>query len=160
MAHPITTFLSFDGHAEAATRFYTELFPGGKIHSLKPLGTPGDGAGEGNIVATFEIFGGRFLALDVGPMFTPSPAISLMVHCATQDEIDRYWDALCDGGAPMACGWVTDRFGVTWQIVPESLEWLTDGSDPDGTARVMQALTRMVKLDKAVLEAAYRGEPA
>lgn len=147
----LTTFLSFDGLAAEASRFYVDLF-GGTMTRVGPLG----GDPNGPQVADFEILGKRFVALDVGPMFTPSPAISLMVHVEGQAEIDRIWNALeADGGKPLMCGWITDRFGVTWQVTPKFLDWVTRSDDTAGTARVMEVLTKMVKLDEAKLREAY-----
>lgn len=144
-------------------RFYTSLFTDGKIVSIKryPEGiTEGPMAGMGGKVLTgvFELFGQRFMALDGGPVFKPSGAVSFLVECETQKEIDRYWDALVEGGDPSAqqCGWLKDRFGFSWQIVPDMGRWMA-GPDSVASGRAMQAMLQMKKIDIAALQAAYDG---
>jgi predicted 3-demethylubiquinone-9 3-methyltransferase (glyoxalase superfamily) len=118
-------------------------------------GEAGPGAKGSVMTATFEIEGQEFLALNGGPMFKFSPAISFIVYCKTQEEVDDYWAKLLDGGAPSQCGWLTDKFGVSWQIVPTILPQMMLDRDPVKTARVMQALLKMVKLDIKLLQQAY-----
>ena len=154
----IAPCLWFDGNAEEAARFYTSVFSESRIATTLHYTDAGPGR-KGDVLAiTFEIEGQEFMALNGGPQYHFTPAISLLVHCASQEEVDRYWEKLCDGGTPVQCGWLTDRFGVSWQIAPDKL--LTMIRDPDGAkaSRVMQAMMKMVKLDIAELERAYRGE--
>jgi len=106
------------------------------------------------VMINFELDGRPFMALNGGPMYTFTPAISLVVNCQTQKEVDHYWDGLLDGGEPSQCGWLTDRFGVSWQIVPNRLGELMSDPDPERSGRVVQAMLQMVKLDIAQLEAA------
>lgn len=113
---------------------------------------------EGQVMtATFSLDGQDFMGLNGGPHFKHSPAMSIMVNCADQAEVDGFWNRLLEGGAPSQCGWLTDRFGVSWQIVPAALERLTSSDVPGQSARVMQAMLKMVKLDVAVLEQAAQG---
>lgn len=153
----ITPFLWFDDKAEEAARFYVSIFGNGRIaHVMRH----GDNAPQpkGSVLSVeFEIEGQTFTALNGGPHYRLTPAISFFVNCETQAEIDRLWQALAEGGEPMRCGWVTDRFGVTWQIVPQRLLSLLEDADPARSARVWQALMGMIKLDIAALEAAHAG---
>jgi predicted 3-demethylubiquinone-9 3-methyltransferase (glyoxalase superfamily) len=159
----LTPFLWFDSQAEEAMQFYTSLFPGGKIVHIKryPDGiTDGPMAGMGGKVLTgvFELFGQRFMALDGGPVFKPTGAVSFLVQCETQAEIDTYWNALTEGGDPSAqqCGWLKDKYGFTWQIVPDMARWL-DAPDTEASGRAMQAMMAMKKIDIAALDAAFKG---
>lgn len=159
----LTPFLWFDSQAEEAMQFYTSLFPGGKIVHIKryPDGiTDGPMAGMGGKVLTgvFELFGQRFMALDGGPVFKPTGAVSFLVQCETQAEIDTYWNALTEGGDPSAqqCGWLKDKYGFTWQIVPDMARWL-DAPDTEASGRAMQAMMTMKKIDIAALDAAFKG---
>jgi predicted 3-demethylubiquinone-9 3-methyltransferase (glyoxalase superfamily) len=106
------------------------------------------------LVVNFELDGRPFMALNAGPQYVFNPAISFVISCDTQDEVDFFWDRLVDGGSPVQCGWLVDRFGVSWQVVPNRLEELMNGPDPATVGRVTQAMMRMVKLDIAQLEAA------
>lgn len=143
----ITTFLWFDDTAEEAARFYVSLFEDARIVSKSPM------------MVVFELAGQRFMALDGGPQFTFNEAISLYVDCENQDEVDALWDALtAGGGAPGRCGWLQDRFGLSWQIVPAVLGELMQDDDPMRVERVREAMLAMERLDVARLEAAYRGE--
>ncbi len=159
---PFTPCLWFDGNAEAAVAFYLELFDDARIVSLTryPEATAalaGRPAGE-VMTIVFELQGREFMALNAGPEFVFTPAISFMVDCATQAEIDRLWDAFCDGGEPMMCGWVTDRFGLTWQLVPRLLnEYMASGDGPR-IERMTEAMLTMQKLDIEGLRAAYEGD--
>ncbi len=141
----ITPFLWFNGRAKEAVDFYVSVFKNSKTVSITPL--PPNPSGDGNIVATFEIEGQEFVALDGGPMYQFTPAISFVVNCETQVEVDHYWGKLSDGGQQLQCGWVTDKFGVSWQIVPTVLTQLMKDKDPVKKKRVFDAMLQMVKLD-------------
>ncbi len=151
----IVPFLWFDTQAEEAARFYTSLFPDAKIDSVTRYGEAGPGPAGAVMSVTFTLAGQDFYALNGGTVFHFTPAISLFVNVETQPELDALWDALADGGTPIQCGWVTDKYGLTWQIVPTALGRLLNDPDPAKAARVMQAMMGMVKLDIASLQAAY-----
>jgi predicted 3-demethylubiquinone-9 3-methyltransferase (glyoxalase superfamily) len=147
----ITTFLTYDKQAEEAVRHYLSVFESGKI-------TKTTRAASTVFSVTFELFGRNFIALNGGPTFKFSNAISLFVSCDTQAEIDRYWSGLvADGGKEVQCGWLVDRFGVSWQIVPSALPGLLGDKDPAKAKRAMQAMMQMKKLDIAALERARDG---
>lgn len=150
----IVPFLWFDGRAEEAARFYISLFKNSRIVSITNLENTGRNCDETVKSVIFELEGQRFHALDGGPQFTFSPAISLFVNCDTQQEIDHYWEALSAGGVTIQCGWLTDKFGVTWQIVPAILGELLRSEDKARAARAMNAMLGMVKLDIKALEEA------
>ncbi len=157
----ITPFLWFDTQAEEAARFYTSLFENSRIVAVTryPDAVP-DRAGS-VLLVTFELAGHQFHAMNAGSDNQFSDAISLLVECETQEEIDHYWDALlADGGQPSRCGWLTDRFGLSWQVIPAALGTLLTDADPAKAARVGQALMTMQKLDLGALQAAQQGEPA
>jgi predicted 3-demethylubiquinone-9 3-methyltransferase (glyoxalase superfamily) len=155
MQKKITTFLTFDGQAEEAIEFYTSIFPDSKILSTSRYGAGGPGP-EGSLMsATFELAGQEFVALNGGPSFTFSQGISLFVDCETQDEVDELWERLTDGGEPGPCGWLTDRFGVSWQIIPRTLGELLNDDDPEKAQRVMQAMLQMRKIEIEGLQRAY-----
>lgn len=145
----ITPFLWFDGKAEEAARFYLSVFPDAEILDTMP-GPNGTVLG-----VTFRLLGQRFTALNGGPQFSFTPAVSFFVSCDTQEEIDRLWDNLVAGGAPQRCGWLTDRFGLSWQIVPAVLGDMLRDADRARAGRVFQAMMGMVKLDIPELQAAY-----
>jgi predicted 3-demethylubiquinone-9 3-methyltransferase (glyoxalase superfamily) len=150
----ITTFLTYNGTAEEAVRHYVSVFENGKILSIAR-------AGEGTpaFSLTFELFGKTFHALNGGPTFTFSQGISLLVDCEDQAQIDRYWTKLTeDGGKEVQCGWLVDKFGVSWQIVPKKLGALLGDKDRAKAGRAMQAMMKMKKLDIAALERAHAGE--
>ena len=152
----ITPFLWFDGRAEEAMHFYTSVFKNAKMLDVSRYGDAGPGKPGSVMTATFEIEGQRFIALNGGPHYSFTPAISFMVHCDTQAEVDAYWDRLsADGGTPVQCGWITDKFGVTWQIVPNALREMLQDEDERKSAAVMKAMMEMVKLEVAGLRAAY-----
>ncbi len=153
----ITPCLWFDGKAEEAARFYVSVFEDGRILGVTHY--PEDAPSPAGTVMTvhFTVNGQTFMGLNGGPAFTFSPAVSFMVNCDTQEEIDRYWALLSDGGQEVECGWVTDRFGLSWQIVPRSLAAMMTSGDAAAVARMVQAVWKMKKLDLAVLERAYRG---
>jgi predicted 3-demethylubiquinone-9 3-methyltransferase (glyoxalase superfamily) len=151
---PIITCLWFDTDGQEAAEFYTSVFPEAKIISTSRYTAAGPGP-EGSVMTVeFAIGGTRFLALNAGPQFTFTEAISFQVMCATQDEVDYFWARLSDGGQQNVCGWLKDRFGVSWQIVPEVLPRLLVGEDRARAQRVTQAMFGMTKLDIAALERA------
>jgi len=150
----ITPFLWFDGKAEEAANFYTSIFPNSKIVSMMRSGEPGPGPKGSVMSATFELQGQEFIALNGGPMFTFSPAISFFVHCETQEEVDKFWEKLSEGGEKQRCGWLKDKFGVSWQIVPTVLGQLLQDKDAEKSKRVMNAMLLMDKLDIASLKRA------
>jgi len=153
----ITPFLWFDDKAEEAVDFYTSIFKNSKTISISRYGDAGPGPKGAVMVAKFQIEGQEFMALNGGPTFTFSPAISFVVNCKTQEEVDELWEKLSEGGAKSQCGWLTDKFGLSWQIVPTVLGELMQGKDPVKTNRVMAALLQMTKLDIEGLRKAYEG---
>jgi predicted 3-demethylubiquinone-9 3-methyltransferase (glyoxalase superfamily) len=154
--HNIMPCLCFNQEAEAAARYYVSLFPNSRIESISYY-TEGMPMPAGTVLTVFvELLGQRLMLLNAGPSFKLSEAVSLMVPCATQAELDAYWDKLLDGGEAQQCGWLRDRYGLSWQLVPAQLEqWLA--GDAAATQRVMQAVMGMVKLDIAAMEQAFRG---
>ncbi|HEX3953565.1 MAG TPA: VOC family protein [Stellaceae bacterium] len=154
----ITPFLWLDGHAEEAAAFYVSLFANSRIIETMRYGEAGPGQPGAVMLAEFELEGQRFIALNGGGQFKFSPALSLFVDCQTQGEIDALWGKFCDGGRAIQCGWVTDKFGVTWQIVPNMLLKLLQDKDTVRSQRVMRAMMQMVKLDIAALQRAYDGD--
>lgn len=160
----ITPFLWFDKDAEEAMKFYTSVFKNSKIVSVKrypdePLEGPMKGM-EGKILTgVFELEGQRFMALDGGPFFKPSNAVSFYVECETQEEVDYYWDKLTEGGDPKAqqFGWLQDKYGFSWQIIPAALPRMLNDPDSGKAGRVMQAMLRMKKIEIEELEQAYEG---
>ncbi|HUF40549.1 MAG TPA: VOC family protein [Verrucomicrobiae bacterium] len=151
----ITPFLWFDDKAEEAVNFYTSIFPNAKIVSLMRYGEAGPGPNGSVMSATFELNGQEFIALNGGPMFTFSPAISFFVHCETQEEVDGFWEKLSAGGEKQRCGWLKDKYGVSWQVVPAVLGPLLQDKDPEKSKRVMNAMLQMDKLDIAALNRAH-----
>jgi predicted 3-demethylubiquinone-9 3-methyltransferase (glyoxalase superfamily) len=155
--HP---FLWFDNQAEAAMDFYVSIFPNSKVLSVQRYGPGGPGPEGSVMTADFELDGQRITALNGGPVYQLSPAFSFVIDCADQKEVDHYWDRLIEGGQASQCGWLTDRFGFSWQVVPKQLFETIGGPDAAGRQRAMAAMMQMVKLDVARLEAAYAGEAA
>jgi len=153
----ITPFLWFDTQAEEAARFYVSIFPNSRIGDVLRYGDAGPGP-EGSVMTiAFELDGRPFAALNGGPHFTFNEAISFAVDVADQAELDALWDTLCDGGTPGQCGWLKDRYGVSWQVVPGVvLEMLAD-PDPARVRRVMEAIHGMTRIDIARLRQAYEG---
>ncbi len=151
----ITTFLTFHDQAEQAAKFYTSLFPDSRITGITYYGDLGPRPKGTVMTVTFELAGQEFVALNGGPDFHFAMGISLMVNCETQAEIDRLWDKLSEGGAPNVCGWLTDRFGVSWQITPVVLGQMLSDPDPAKAQRAMAAMMKMAKLDIRGLEQAY-----
>lgn len=148
----ITTFLTYDDQAEAAAQLYTSVFKDSKILGTSRYGEGGPGSPGAVMTVTFELAGQPFIALNGGPSFTFAQGISLFVNCETQAEVDELWENLSAGGAPGRCGWLTDRFGVSWQIVPSVLGELLGGTDREKARRVMQAMLQMTKLDIQALQ--------
>jgi predicted 3-demethylubiquinone-9 3-methyltransferase (glyoxalase superfamily) len=157
----ITPCLWFDGKAEEAARFYVSLLPDSRIDAVLPytVETPGGKLGD-TMLVEFTLAGQSYMALNGGPYFQFTPAISLFVSCEDQAEVDRLWDALLDGGKPLECGWITDRYGISWQIVPGMLGAMMKDKDPAKVRRVTEAMLQMIKLDINALENAYRGASA
>ena len=154
----ITTFLTFDNQAEDAANFYTSVFKNSKIVNTSRYGEAGPGAKGSLMTATISLDGQELILLNGGPSFTFSQGISLLVYCETQAEVDDYWSKLtADGGKEVACGWLTDKFGVSWQIVPTVLMKLIGDKDAKKAGRVMQAMMKMVKLDIKALQQAAEG---
>jgi predicted 3-demethylubiquinone-9 3-methyltransferase (glyoxalase superfamily) len=159
----ITPCLWFDDQAEEAARLYTGIFPNSRIIGTTRYGEAGreiHGRDAGTVMTVaFELDGQAFTALNGGPRFSFNAAISLQVHCETQEELDHYWHRLCEGGDERAqqCGWLKDRYGVSWQVVPVLLQAMLNESDPVRTDRLMNALLKMRKLDPAGLERASQG---
>lgn len=151
----ITTFLWFDGHAEQAAELYTSLFPDSRIVDVSRYGEGGPGKPGSVMSVTFELAGQQFFALNGGPHYQFTPAVSLYVSCQTQEEVDRLWAKLLEGGGKeTACGWLDDRFGLSWQIIPDVLPKLLSDPDRGRAGRAMQAMLKMKKLDIAGLNAA------
>lgn len=153
----ISPFLWFDHQAEEAMNFYVSVFKNAQVGTVSRYGK-GAPVPEGTVMAcTFTLEGLEFQALNGGPVFTFNPAISLFVDCVDQLEVDTLWNKLCEGGAPGQCGWLTDKFGLSWQIVPRALsEYLSD-PDPAKAGRVMAAMMQMTKIDIAALKKAHAG---
>jgi predicted 3-demethylubiquinone-9 3-methyltransferase (glyoxalase superfamily) len=158
----IAPCLWFNNEAEAAAKFYVSVFENSEIISINHYGESGASASEqpaGSVMTVvFKIAGQKYMALNGGPVYTISPAISFMVNCETQDEIDYYWNKLSEGGAPIQCGWLNDQFGVSWQIVPAELGQMMKNGTPAQVERVMAAILQMIKLDLNELKAAYEKE--
>jgi predicted 3-demethylubiquinone-9 3-methyltransferase (glyoxalase superfamily) len=160
--HGITPCLWFDGNAEEAATFYTSIFPDSRIEkvSSSPADNPSGRAGE-TLTVVFTLNGTRFMGLNGGPDFKFTEAISFEIECDDQSEVDRYWDRLIEGGGEHSvCGWLKDRFGVSWQVTPRRLNEMIDSPDRAGARRAMEAMLQMTKIDLPQLEAAFRGEPA
>ena len=159
MKQKITPFLWFDGRAEEAMLFYTSIFKNSKVGRVSRCGDAGPGPKGSVMSATFELEGQPFHALNGGPMFQFTPAISFFVDCNTQDEVDELWNKLtADGGKPSRCGWLQDKFGVSWQIIPSALGELLGDPDPAKSGRVMRAMMQMAKIDIAGLQRAHDGK--
>ncbi len=151
----ISTFLWFDGAAEEAADHYVSIFPNSSIDSVSRQGAEADGVPAPVLMVSFQLDGRPFSALNGGPMFSFTPAISFVVSCEGQAEVDEYWSRLSEGGSEGQCGWLTDRFGVSWQVVPSALGTFIGGADTAGAARAMQAMLGMRKLVIEDLAKAY-----
>jgi predicted 3-demethylubiquinone-9 3-methyltransferase (glyoxalase superfamily) len=156
----ISPCLWFDGDAQEAARFYTSLFPNSRIDSVEASAADTPSGPEGQILTVeFTLAGRSFIGLNGGPDFTFNEAISMSIDCDDQAEVDRYWTALlADGGQPSVCGWLRDRFGLSWQVIPRQLPEMLASRDRPAAKRAMEAMLKMVKIDVAELERAYAGE--
>jgi predicted 3-demethylubiquinone-9 3-methyltransferase (glyoxalase superfamily) len=156
----ITTFLTFDDRAEEAVEFYTSIFDDSRILSTRRYGSAGPGPEGELMTATFELAGQEFMALNGGPSFSFAQGISLFVDCETQEEVDELWEKLSEGGEKGPCGWLTDKFGVSWQVIPRQLGEMLGDKDADKSQRVMKAMLQMSKIDIEGLRRAYESEEA
>jgi len=155
----ITPFLWFDANAEEAVSFYTSVFKNSKIDEISRYGDSGPGPKGSVMVINFELDGQKFMALNGGPVFKFTEAISFVVNCKDQEEVDYYWEKLTDGGKEVECGWLKDRFGLFWQVVPTILGELLADKDPAKRERVMKAMLQMKKIDIEELKGAAEGVP-
>ncbi len=153
----ITPFLWFDTQAEEAARFYTSIFKNSRIVTASRYSEVGPGPAGSAMVVAFELDGQPFLALNGGPLFKPNESVSFLVNCETQSEIDHFWSRLSEGGEPSQCGWLKDKYGFSWQVVPPSLGAMLTDPDAGKSKRVMAAMLQMKKIDIAALERAYAG---
>ncbi len=153
----ITPFLWFDGQAEAAANHYLSIFPNSRITSVLRWGEAGPGPKGSVLTVAFSLDGNDFVALNGGPQFKFSEAISLTVPCKTQDEVDQYWEKLSAGGSKGQCGWLKDKFGVSWQVAPTILPEMLQDKDQAKADRVMRAMMQMTKIDIGALRKAYEG---
>jgi len=151
----ITPFLWFDNQAEEAINFYTSIFKNSKIQSISRYGEAGPGKKDTVMVASFKLEGQEFIALNGGPQFKFTEAISFSVDCKTQEEVDYLWEKLTEGGQESQCGWLKDRYGLSWQIIPSILMELLQDKDPEKSKRVMNAMLQMKKIDIHTLKQAY-----
>jgi predicted 3-demethylubiquinone-9 3-methyltransferase (glyoxalase superfamily) len=154
----ITPFLWFDGKAEEAANFYVSIFKNSKINHVSRYGDAGPGPKGSVMIVSFQVEGQSFTALNGGPQYKFTPAISLFVNCQDQAEVDHLWEKLSTGGATQQCGWLTDKYGVTWQIIPKALMELMQDKDPVKSQRVFKAMMKMNKIEVEDLKKAYRGE--
>ncbi len=154
----ITPFLWFDDKAEEAMKFYTSIFKNSKIGSITRYGDAGPGPKGTVMSATFELEGQKFMALNGGPLFKFTEAISFFVNCETQQEVDELWEKLSAGGQKSRCGWLKDKYGLSWQIIPTALGELLGDKDPAKSTRVMQAMLKMDKIDIEGLKRAHAGK--
>ena len=148
---PFTTCLWFDNQGEEAARYYVSIFKNSRLGAIHRYTSAGPGKEGAVMLVEFELNGQRFLALNGGPAHQPSPAMSIVVECADQAEVDYYWDRLTEGGQEVACGWLTDKYGYSWQIVPTVFLEMVSDPDPARTARATAAMMKMKKLDIAAL---------
>jgi predicted 3-demethylubiquinone-9 3-methyltransferase (glyoxalase superfamily) len=151
----ITPFLWFDHQAEEAANFYVSIFPNSRIVKVARYGEAGPGPPGSAMTVEFQLEGQSFVALNGGPHFKFTEAISFVVNCQTQDEVDTYWEKLSAGGSDLQCGWLKDKFGLSWQVVPTALSKLLSDPDPEKSQRVMKALLTMKKLDVGALQQAF-----
>lgn len=156
-AQKITTFLWYDNQAEEAVNFYVSIFKNSRVGDIVRYGDTGPGLKSQVMTAEFQLAGQQFTALNGGPQFKFTEAISLVVNCETQEEVDELWEKLSEGGEKVQCGWLKDKFGLSWQIVPAALGEMLRDKDPEKSNRVMQAVMQMTKLDLPKLQAAYEG---
>jgi predicted 3-demethylubiquinone-9 3-methyltransferase (glyoxalase superfamily) len=151
----ITPFLWFDGNAEEAMKFYVSIFKNSKILSVARYGEAGPGLAGSVMTGTFQLDGQELMALNGGPHFKFTEAISLFVNCETQEEVDELWEKLSTGGQKSRCGWLKDKFGLSWQIIPKALGMMLQDKDPEKSKRVMNAMLQMDKIDIKGLKQAY-----
>jgi len=155
----ITTFLWFDNQAEEAANFYVSIFKNSKVDNVARYGDAGPGPKGSAMIVNFTLEGQQFFALNGGPVFRFTEAISLYVNCEMQEEVDALWNKLkADGGAESQCGWLKDKYGLSWQIIPTALQRTVGGSDAAGAGRAMQAMLKMQKINIKTLEEAYAGK--
>ncbi len=154
----ITPFLWFDHQAEEAAEFYTSIFNGSSIDGIARYGDTGPGPKGSVMTVQFTIEGQQFIAMNAGPQFKFTEAISFVVNCETQVELDDLWDKLSLGGQEVQCGWLKDKYGMSWQLVPANIEEMLQDKDHERSGRVMQAVMKMTKLDIAELQRAFRGD--
>jgi predicted 3-demethylubiquinone-9 3-methyltransferase (glyoxalase superfamily) len=153
----IMPFLWYDTEAEEAARFYVSIFANSKIVGVTRYGKAGPGPSGRVMTVTFELAGQLFIALNAGPRYKFTEAISFSVACKTQEEVDMFWRKLSEGGTEEQCGWLKDRFGLSWQVIPTILAEMLDDPDPEKSTRVMQAMLEMNKIDIGLLQEAYDG---
>ena len=156
----VTPVLWFDDKAEEAADFYVAVFPNSTIRKVvrRTQSAPGD---PGTVLTVeFELDGQAFIALNGGPEFTFTPAVSFFIDCADQAEVDYFWERLTEGGRPVQCGWLVDKYGLSWQVVPEALPRMLNDDDDEKSDAVMQAMLKMTKIDVAELQRAYDAAPA
>ncbi|KLN57824.1 VOC family protein [Variovorax paradoxus] len=155
----IVPCLWFDGNGEDALKFYSSIFPNSRVTDRLFWGDTNPSLKGSLLTATFELDGQAFMVLNGGPEYKFTPAISMLVQCETQAEVDYYWDRLLEGGGqPVQCGWLTDRYGVSWQVAPMAMIRMFQDKDPAKAARAMRAMMKMIKLDLAVAQKAFDGE--
>jgi predicted 3-demethylubiquinone-9 3-methyltransferase (glyoxalase superfamily) len=154
----ITPFLWFDNNAEEAMNFYVSIFKNSKVLTVTRCGDAGPGPKGTVMTAEFELDGEKFVALNGGPQFKFTEAISLMVNCQTQEEVDYFWERLSEGGAKSECGWLKDKYGLSWQVTPTILLELLGDKDPEKSQRVMQAMMQMQKIEIEPLQRAAEGK--
>ena len=153
----ITPFLWFDDKAEEAMHFYVSIFKNSKVGTISRYGDAGPGPKGSVMSVTFELEGQPFMALNGGPHYKLSPAISLFVNCETQEEVDELWAKLTAGGKEDHCGWLVDKYGLSWQIIPKALGEMLSSPDPERSQRAMKAMLQMGKIDIQTLKRAYEG---
>jgi predicted 3-demethylubiquinone-9 3-methyltransferase (glyoxalase superfamily) len=154
----LTTCLWFDGQAEEAANYYVSIFKDSRLGRVIRVTQAGPGVPGTVLVVEFELNGQKFIALNGGPEFTFNEAISFQIHCADQDEVDYYWNRLSAGGQEVACGWLKDKYGVSWQVIPAVLIDMISDVDPEKAKRATEAMMAMIKLDIAALQKAYAGQ--
>jgi predicted 3-demethylubiquinone-9 3-methyltransferase (glyoxalase superfamily) len=157
MKQRITPFLWFDGNAEEAVNYYTSIFKDGKVISIERYPDHFEDMRGKVLTAVFELSGQQFMAIDGGPQYKFTEAISLYVDCESQEEVDYYWDTLADGGEILMCGWLKDRYGLAWQIIPKALIEMIQDKDTARARRAMDAMMQMKKIDLAEIQRAYDG---
>ena len=153
----ITPFLWFDNNAEEAVNFYASIFKDSKLLEIVRYGEAGPGPAGSAMTVHFELFGQEFIALNGGPHFKFNEAISFSVNCETQEEVDEFWEKLTDGGTESRCGWLKDKYGLSWQVNPTILGKMLNDKDPQKAKRVMEAMLQMDKIDIQTLQQAYDG---